>query len=460
MLGLAAACGGPADRRAADLPPIPALEPEVFPEAVREQLRSAVTAVEAAPADVQANADLAMVAHAYRQYGAAEALYERAAKLDPASFRWLYYLGVVRAQQGHSEAALEALAAAKAIDADYPPLQLRLAETYTELNRLDEATAIYETMLESDSGDAAARYGLGRIQALRGDSSAAIENLLEAIRLVPDYGAAHYEISLAYRDIGETAKARMHLERHDAGANGAPRPNDPLMNAVDARKPGVGDYVSRARQFESRGELNKAVAEHLEALQHHPEVAQLHVNLVSLYGRTGDFDRASEHYRKALEINPNQADLHYNYGVLLFEAERYAEASAAFERAVEANPEYAEAHNNLGQLAERRGRFDEAIQHYRKAIQARPNLRLARFHLGRMLLGERRPAEAAQQFEAASTPRDDMTPRILFGLATAKVQLGDRAGALAVGRQAKDLAEQMGQQELARGIERDLAKLQ
>jgi tetratricopeptide (TPR) repeat protein len=458
--GYVVACGGPAAApEAENLPPIPSIQPEAFPKAARAELQRRLGALEAAPADVRANADLAMVTHAYDQYAAAQILYDRAARLEPSDFRWPYYLGALRAQQGDLEAAVEAFQKAAAINEGYMPLQRRLADAYLELNRLDEAWEIYDALLDKNPDDPAARYGAGRVQALRGDSSAAVENLLEAIRLIPDYGAAHYELSLAYRDLGETEKARMHLERHEGEARGAPPMNDKLMEEVSELKPGVAEYVTRAREHERRGQLQQAIDEHLEALELHPEVAQLHVNLVSLYGRTEQFERAAEHYRKALAINPNQADLHYNYGVLLHQFERYGEAWDAFERAVEANPDYAEAHNNLGQLLERQGRFDEALERYRKAVQARPDYRLARFHLGRMLLGKRRPEEAARQFEAAASARDEMTPQILFGLTAAKVQMGDRSGALTTGEKAKQLAEQMGQTDLARSIERDLAKL-
>jgi hypothetical protein len=52
-----------------------------------------------------------------------------------------------------------------------------------------------------------------------------------------------------------------------------------------------------------------------------------------------------------------------------------------------------------------------------------------------------------------------MTPHVLVGLATARAQLGDVDGARELGGEARRLAQQTGQDELARKIEKDLATL-
>ena len=61
--------------------------------------------------------------------------------------------------------------------------------------------------------------------------------------------------------------------------------------------------------------------------------------------------------------------------------------------------------------------------------------------------------------ERALEPRDEMTPHVLFGLAVARVQLGDAQAGKRLGEEARLLAEQTGQGELARKIADDLATL-
>ena len=440
------------------LPPFPEIRAESFPAEARERIQQRLAAAQAAPHSAQAVGELAILLHAREQLETAALLYERASALEPGALRWRYYAGVVQAQIGATDKAAASLEAALDVDPEFIPARRRLGAVWLDLNRLDAAAESYRALLERNPDDAEARFGLGRTLALRGETAQAIEEFSEAVRLAPDYGAAHYELSLAYRDAGQPEPAQRHLELYQQ-RKGAPRGPDPLMAAVEMLAQGAGDSIRRGIALEEQGDLTGAIQAHLRALEVDADVVQAHVNLVSLYGRTGEPDKAAEHYQRAAALNPGQADLHYNYGVLLFGQERFQEARQAFEKAVESNPAYAEAHNNLGQVLELQGRLDQATTHYQAAIQAQPQFRLARFHLGRMLLAQQHPQQAAEQFQRAIEPRDEMTPQVLFGLAAAQAQIGDRAQALRLGQEARALAAQMGQHELARRIERDLAKL-
>jgi len=456
-LAILAACGEEPPPVAA-LPPVPEIRLEAFPPETRTEIGRFLTALQASPDSAQAAGDLAMLLHANKQLESAAALYRRAAALEPGSLRWRYYAGVVQAQLGAADAAASSLQSALEVDPKFLPAQRRLAGLLLELNRVDEAAEGYRTALRAEPNDPESHFGLGRALALQGKTAEAIEALGEAVKLAPDYGAAHYELSLAYRDAGQPEQSRLHLNLYEQ-RKGAPRSPDPLMDAVDKLARGAGDHIRRGIEMEARGDLQSAIEEHLRALEVDADVAQAHVNLVALYGRIGEADKAAEHYRRATELNPGQADLHYNYGVMLFEQGRLPQARQAFERALEANPDYAAAHNNLGQTLEAEQRFNEATAHYRAAVEAQPQFRLARFHLGRMLLAQRQPRQAAEQLERALEPRDEMTPQVLFALAAANAQAGDRAAALRFGQEARALAARMGQQELADRIEQDLAKL-
>ena len=442
------------------LPDLPQLALESFPEAERTQLRTLLDGAKAAPSDAEANGALGRALHANEQYQAAETLYQRAAALDPGALRWPYYLGVVRSSQGKYAEAADALETASAIDPAFAPAKRRLAETRLYLNEPEAAASLFEGLLRDSPNDPGALFGLGRALAAQGDPAGAIGAFEKAVDAAPEYAAAHYELALAYRDQGEDELSSRHLSLYEGNKQGpAPPADDPLMAAVDGMKRGAGDRVARGIALAQEGDIEGAIAEHLAALETDPLLAQAHVNLVQLYGRSGNVDKALEHYRAAAELVPGQADLHYNLGVLLFERGRLPEAKKAFERAVGSNPGYAAAHNNLGQIAESEGRLDVATAHYRRALEAQPNFRLARFHLGRMLLAQRSPREAAVHLQRALEPRDEMTPHVLVGLATARVQLGDPESARKLGVEARELAKQTGQTELARKIDADLAAL-
>jgi len=190
-----------------------------------------------------------------------------------------------------------------------------------------------------------------------------------------------------------------------------------------------------------------------------PSIAQAHANLISLYGRVHNWARAEEHYRAVVALGFNLGDAHYDYGVLLTLQEKWSEAAAAYRLAIAVNPRHANAWNNLGQVLERLRDVQGAADAYVHAVEAEPTFRLARFNEGRMLIALGKPDEAIGELQKLTEPRDAESPRYLFALATAYVRAGHRAEGVKWASDAKALALQFGQNDLAAAIERELATL-
>ena len=84
-----------------NLPRLPHTVPDSFPLSLREKVQSAYAAALARPQDALANGRLCMILQAYNKSDErAEDCYQRAHQLDPASFRWAYYLGSVQMNRG------------------------------------------------------------------------------------------------------------------------------------------------------------------------------------------------------------------------------------------------------------------------------------------------------------------------------------------------------------------------
>src|SRR5207248_3220167 len=75
------------------LPELPRLTLDKSLPEVRAAVKEAYDAVLGHPRDPSANGKLGMVLHAHSFPTDAEVCYRRAHLLDPASFRWIYYLG-------------------------------------------------------------------------------------------------------------------------------------------------------------------------------------------------------------------------------------------------------------------------------------------------------------------------------------------------------------------------------
>ncbi len=457
---LQVACNSSPSHPAKELPQLPEITVETFAPAIRDELGEAYRAAQADLGNPEANGKLGMLLQAHEQFASAETCYRRAHLLDPDSFRWRYYLGIVLARQGKRGPAAEVFRGALESRSEFLPLRIRLADAIYHTGALNESREIYETILGEQPGLAEALYGLGRVLSAQNDLQGALPYLQKACELAPDFGTAHYALALAYRDLGRLEESAAHLAVYEKNKTTTPPLRDPLLQAVQRLNDSPQEHLSRGVELEAAGRIEEAIREHERALEMDPEFAQAHGNLLTLYARLGRLDKAEEHYQSARKINRNREELHYNYGVLAFEHGRYRQAGEAFRRALEISPRYAEAHTNLGQVLEKEGRFDEALRHYRRAVASKPNYRLAHFHLGRMLLVKARSQEAIEAFHKTLTPEDEKTPDFLYALAAAYARSGRAAEALRYGRQAEQLATSQGQDALAATIRADLRKLE
>jgi tetratricopeptide (TPR) repeat protein len=440
-------------------PDLPRIFFDSFGPGIREQVKKADEEARQNPNDANVVGWLAMILQTYEEHELAAAVYERARKLQPNEFQWIYLLATCQAALGKHVEAVKTLREALLKKADYLPAQLKLADSLLAAGELAESRKLYETILAKQPNVAQAHYGLGRIKSKLGDATA-VESLQKACESAPTWGAAHYAMALAYRDAGNAAKAAEHLNLYQQFKFVRPLLVDLLLSAVAELNAGAAERLRRGVELEAAGKLEESIAEHERAVEINPQFIQAHVNLIQLYGRTRQPAKAEEHYRAAVNLNPNQADSHYNFGVMLFEQKRFAEAAQAFQRAIEINPQFAEAHLNYGLLLEGQQQFDEAARHYRLAVENRPDNRQAHFQLARMLIYKGDLPEAIRHLQQTLQPEDSETPRFTYALAAAYVRAGDKTSGLKYARIAREKAAALKQTELLALIERDLKLLE
>jgi tetratricopeptide (TPR) repeat protein len=400
-----------------------------------------------------------MMLHAYEQHGLASLYYERASQLAPAAIAWPYLSGVVHAELGQNKRAMASFRQALVIDRVYLPARLRLAEVLLADGDPAASRAEYEDLVRSFPELALAHYGLGRALAALGDVMGALNRYRQAVDLAPQFGSAHYALGLAYRDSDMPERATRHLEAYRQFSARRPTMRDPFVDEVRSLVGTAREMIAQAAQAAGLGELQEAIALHLKALEADPRAAQAHVNLISLYGRTGRPDSAEQHYRQAVHLGSHLADAHYNYGVLQASAGRYVDAENAFRSAISVDPFHVRAHNNLGALLAQQGKREEAVEHYRQALASDPQHQAARFGLGRLLVSLGRPGEAVEQLQKLLVPESPDTPRYKYALANAWLASGDTRRALHYAEQAHLDAKRLGQAELADTIERELERL-
>lgn len=439
---------------AQDLPPIPI---ESYPEVSREPIALALAEARAHPTDAARVGHLAMVLHAWEQFDTAAAVYARARALE-RRFEWYYLGGLVEARAARHAEAAALLAEAVSLRPDNVAARLALADARFESGDIEAAARDYSG-LTSGASAPHAHYGLGRCLASTGDAAAALRELDEAVALFPEFGPAHYARGMALRRLGRTAEAQEALVRSQELGTRWPAVSDPVLAGVRALRDDPSTRLDRALALQKQNDTTGAIVQYEAALAVDPALAAAHVNLIGLYGRQQDWARAAAHYQALERTGRVPAEGHYNYGLCLAAQNDRAAAASQFEQALAVNPQHAGALTSLGQLAELSGRVDEAEAYYRKASAAAPQDPSVRFNVGRMLLAKRRYDDARAELEPLRTIDHPDRPKFLFGLATADVLAGrvDEGRRLAV--EARDLARERGQRELADAIERELAKL-
>lgn len=176
-------------------------------------------------------------------------------------------------------------------------------------------------------------------------TSKALEQFLEALKIYPDDPYLHYDLALTYDMKGMLDKTEYHLK---------------------------------------------------EAIRLKPEYSDAYNYLGFVYFGDGKVDEAITYYHKALEneLYMNPQDAHNNLGLAYLSREEYRKAALHLEEAVRLVPDFAAAYNNLGKAYEGLGQYDKARFSYEKAVQFNPRYAEAYLNLGKLLYrsGERNRA--------------------------------------------------------------------
>jgi tetratricopeptide (TPR) repeat protein len=384
---------------AVPLPAMRTVEEAGRPVILEHERRLAASLAEGAASPVEraaAYGDLAKAYYAFGLYDHAVPCLENAARLEPGSFAWPYLLGRTRWQRGEADAARASLERALEIRPHSLPALFFLAEVHRAGGRLDDARGAYGRALAADPRSAAAHYGLGQLAFLQGDSHRAIDHFEEALERQPrGMGRVHYQLAVAYRQVGHAEKARLHLEQR---GEGAPAPGtDILMQEIADLRP--RSAARRGAVALRAGYAGQAVGPLREAVEAAPEDPDLRLQLGAALIAAGRPEEAVSHLHEGLKLRPADPRLHHHLGLARSAAGRDTEALVSLRRAVELHPEYAEAQLDLGQVLRRLGRHEEAGKPLEAAVRLHPASAPARLARARLLAHLGRCPEAVEGLE-------------------------------------------------------------
>ena len=386
----------------------------------------------------QALGELGRLYQAHRLLEPALACYREAHALDPESFVWAYYLGVLAAGAGDIETARPAFRRAIELRAADAPTLVRLADLELEHGRVDEAELLYVRAAVVDDS-AAVAYGMGRVAEERGEYAEAIEQFQRALMLQPRASVIHYHLGQAYRELGEFDRAEEALARSGPSRVAMV---DPLMHELTTLAIGALPHLDRGHAAAREGRLADAEAAYRQAVAADATNVRAHESLATLLARRGDPEGAVEHFGVAVRLEPEDARTHSDLGVLLADLGRNDRALEHLGRAIELEPELVPAQVTLGNVQARTGRLADAETVFRRVLEIDPGNGEARLGLGAVLAQGGNFEEAVVELRAAlrQVPEGGRTPGVHFGLAEALVRTGRLEEALPHYTRVRELA--------------------
>jgi tetratricopeptide (TPR) repeat protein len=345
---------------------------------------------------VAAYGDLGKAYHAFGLHRFAIPCFENARTLEPRAFRWHYYLARAQWFVNERDRAREALERALALEPRNLASLLFLAQMHRAAERREPARAAYAAALAVDPECALAHVGLAEVAVLDEDFPLAITHYEEALRLQPSSTRNHYQLALAYRRVGNAAKAQHHMELRGEG-NTAPPP-DALMEEIVSLNPRT--FARRGVGSLRAGRAEEAVAQLKVAVERSPRDPAYRLQLgmgLSALGRPAE---AITEYREALRLKPDDSRVYHQLGVAAGALGHSKEAVTALARAVELDPGSGDARLALAQALRRQHRDSEALSQLDEAVRLDPSLVPPRMARARVLAGLGRCKDAVASAEA------------------------------------------------------------
>jgi tetratricopeptide (TPR) repeat protein len=154
-------------------------------------------ALEISPDSSDARTALTNLYMKQKQFSEAEELLKKLVAQHPSDAGPHLQLGRMLAISGKNEDAAAELEAGLKLDPADTKAQRDLADLYAEMGKFEPAQRYYSSLLNSDPSDADLHYGYGRA-LLRGKKFLeAQQELMKAVQLKPDFGAAYGDLAVA-----------------------------------------------------------------------------------------------------------------------------------------------------------------------------------------------------------------------------------------------------------------------
>jgi protein O-GlcNAc transferase len=342
-------------------------------------------------ANIRKTLDLALQNHRTGRLREAERLYRKILAADPRNPNALHYLGVLAAQAGQHDLAVDLIRQSISLKPNAAAAYSDLGNLLKEKRRLDEAITAYRQAIAIRPNFAEAHYNLGNVLLEKGQLDEAIAAYRQAIALNPTAAPAHGNLGNALKEKGLLDEAIAAFRQTIALSPNSPGAYNNLglvlksRGQIDDAIAAFGKAISVNAKFaqaygnlgaalKDKGEFHEAIAAYRQSIACNPNDAGSYVRLGDVLKESGYLDAAIAAYRHAIALRPNYPEAEFNLASAFSDKDDVDNAADGFERALALRSDWPEAQNNLGNALRDRGQLDQAVGCYREAIRLNPRL--------------------------------------------------------------------------------------
>ncbi|TYI98768.1 hypothetical protein E1A91_D01G239700v1 [Gossypium mustelinum] len=256
---------------------------------------------------------------------------------------------------------------------------LSYANILRSRNKFVDALAIYNNVLEKDSGCVEAYIGKGICLQMQNMGRPAFESFAEAIKLDPQNACALTHCGILYKDEGRLVDAAESYQK----ALKADASYKPAAECLAIVLTDLGTSLKLA------GNTQEGIQKYYEALKIDPHYAPAYYNLGVVYSEMMQYDTALSCYEKAALERPMYAEAYCNMGVIYKNRGDLESAIACYERCLAVSPNFEIAKNNmaialtdLGTKVKLEGDINQGVAYYKKALYYNWHYADAMYNLG------------------------------------------------------------------------------
>ncbi len=349
-----------------------------------------------------------------------------------------------------------------ALDANNLSALYTLARLYKEVNRPDDAAAIYKKIQTLQKDNPEPFYQMAMNNEMRGKYTEAIKFYEMALKIKKDYKNTVRHLAVCYFNRGKENYARDNYKGAELLFNKSLEYLPDFEPAIAALKilkdrknfQKVLEIIKAADKLFDDNKYPQAIIRYQDAIKRVPDIPEVYVSLANAFMKLKRYDEAKKVLEKGLENNKNSHLIYSNMGILFARMKKYNDAIKMFDQAIFGDPKNVsyynlkgslyfsvndfktalgvfqealnvnekdpETHLNMGRVYYKTGDYDMAIVEFNKAIRFSPDGKNtdALFNLGVVLKVKRDFEAAIASFKMVLKEQAD-NPAAFFHLAHA-----------------------------------------